>query len=188
MKMRDEEIVALYWARSEDAVAATEIKYGGYCHTISYGILRNTQDAQECVQDTYLRAWESMPPNKPNRLAAYLGKIARNLSLDLYRAKHAVFRGSGQVALAYEELEQCIPARDQIAALTEEADLTVSLEHFLLGLSQEKRKVFLLRYWYFRTVPEICDQLNLSHAKVRSMLSRMRRDLKIHLEQEGVQI
>ena len=108
--MRDHEIIELYWARNESAIAATAEKYGNYCHTIAYNILRNKEDAEECSNDTYLGAWNSIPPQRPNRLSIYLGKITRNLALNRYKRYTAEKRGHGQVVLALSELEACVPS------------------------------------------------------------------------------
>lgn len=184
--MEDEQIIGLYWQRSEDAIAETAVKYGTYCKSISYGILRNAEDAEECVTDTYFMAWNAMPPQKPRSLAAFLGKITRNLSLSCYRKNTAKFRGGNQVKLAFEELENSIPSPNSIEALSDETELIHVLEAYLRSLAKEKRQVFLLRYWYFRSLKEISVQLQLSEPKVRSMLHRMRKDLKVHLEREGI--
>ena len=186
--MDDERIVELYWSRSEDAITETSKKYGIYCQNVAYGILRNIQDAEECVQDTWLRAWNSIPPHRPMRLAAFLAKITRNLSLDRYRKNHAVFRGGGQVVFAMDELRTCVPFVDASLPVSEDSELTESLERFLFGLSKEKRQVFMLRYWYFRSIQEIMEQLNMSKSKVSSMLFRTRKELKTHLEQEGIHL
>ena len=108
--MEDNQIVDLYWARSEHAISATAEKYGKYCYSIAFNILHSGQDSEECVNDTYLRAWESMPPMRPTRLSAFLGKITRNLSLDRFRRDNAGKRGKGEVPLALEELQECLPA------------------------------------------------------------------------------
>ena len=186
--MEDSQIVQLYWERSEEAIAETSMKYGSYCKSISYGILRDSQDAEECVMDTWLRAWESIPPQRPRRLAAWLGKITRNLSLDLYRRKTAKFRGGDQVHLALEELEWSVPAADSVEQAVEQAELTRMLERFLWDLPRERRQVFLLRYWYFRSIWEIALQMQLKEATVTSMLFRVRKELKQYLEEEGVTV
>lgn len=184
--MEDLQIVELYWQRSEAAIAESAAKYGGYCQNIAYGILRNVPDAEECVSDTWLRAWNAIPPERPRKLAAFLGKITRNLSLDRLRKNTAKFRGGDQVQLALEELETTIPAGESPERLAEEAELVQCLEVFLHSLSREKRHVFLLRYWYFRPVQEIAWQLHMSESKVTSMLFRIRKELKQHLEKEGI--
>lgn len=186
--MEDAKIVQLYWERSEDAIAETSAKYGAYCHSISYGILRNEQDAEECVTDTYLRAWNAMPPQRPAHLPAFLGKITRNLSLDRYRRRTAKMRGFGQVTVALEELEGSVPAPDAVAHMAETAELTVVLERFLKALPQEKRRVFVLRYWYFRSGPEIAKSLRITEAKVTAILHRTRKELKQYLEMEGISL
>lgn len=184
--MEDTQIVQLYWQRSEEAIAETAKKYGAFCHSVSYGILRDRQDAEECVADTWLRAWDAIPPQRPKRLAAFLAKITRNLSLDRYRKRAAQFRGSGQVILALEELQWSVPSPGSVETVAEAAELTASLERFLYGLPREKRQVFLLRYWYFRTIAEISEQLCLSEQKVTTMLFRIRKELKKHLTEEGI--
>lgn len=108
--MRDHEIIELYWARNESAITATAEKYGNYCHTIAYNILHSKEDAEECSNDTYLGAWSSIPPQRPNRLSIYLGKITRNLALNRYKRYTAEKRGHGQVVLALSELEACVPS------------------------------------------------------------------------------
>ena len=125
--MRDHEIIELYWARNESAIAATAEKYGSYCHTIAYNILRNKEDAEECANDTYLGAWNSIPPQRPNRLSIYLGKITRNLALNRYKRCTAQKRGHGQVALALSELEACVPAEGNVEQAIEETELAAIL-------------------------------------------------------------
>lgn len=184
--MEDSQIVALYWARSQDAITRTAEKYGGYCHNIAYGILRNQQDSEECVSDTWLRTWNALPPQKPASLGAFVARIARNLALDRYRMTHAAIRGGGQVHFAMEEMEWALPARDPMAELTDETALTQALERFVAGLSRQKRHMFLLRYWYFRSPREIGEQLALPKNTVSSALRRMRLELKEFLQQEGI--
>lgn len=130
--MRDYEIVNLYWKRSEAAIAETSAKYGSYCHAISYNILNNDEDAEECVNDTWLGAWNSMPPQRPNRLAAYLGKITRNFSLNRYKQYAAEKRGGSQTELALAELEDCIPASATIEQMVEEKALVEAINRFLM--------------------------------------------------------
>lgn len=186
--MEDGQIVQLYWDRSEDAIAETSEKYGAYCHSISYGILRNNQDAEECVTDTYWKAWNAMPPQRPVRLPAFLGKITRNLSLDRYRRRNAKIRRFGQVTVALDELEWSVPDSTDMDQVAEQAALTASLERFLQKLPQEKRQAFVLRYWYFRSVQEIAGSLHMTESKVTSLLHRTRKELKAHLEKEGISL
>ena len=184
--MEDEKIVELYWQRSEDAITETAAKYGAYCRSIACGILKDPQDAEECVSDTWLRTWNALPPQRPARLQPFLGKITRNLSLDVWRKKNTLMRGMGQVPLALEELEHAAPTAPSPEETVQEQVLIDSLEKFLWSLETEKRQVFLLRYWYFRSEREIASQLCMTKSKVTSMLHRLRNALRQHLEKEGI--
>ena len=180
--MEDHEIVALYWARNERAIAESDQKYGAYCRKVAYNILRDREDSAECVNDTYLRAWDAMPPQRPSRLRAFLAAITRNLSLDRCRAAGAAKRGGKQLALALTELEEAIPSGGSVADDLALADL---LDRFLAGLSPEDRKIFLRRYWYMLSVREIARGMGLGESKVKMSLLRSRRTLKAQLEREG---
>lgn len=184
--MRDQEIIDLYWARKEAAIPATAEKYGRYCHTISYNILHNHEDAEECVNDTYLGAWKSMPPNRPERLAAFLGKIARNFSLNRFKQYTAKKRGIGQTELALSELEDCIPAETGIEQIMDEMILVRSIDRFLWEQPEQKRNIFIRRYWYLSSIRDIARDIGMSQSKVTSLLFRMRNELKAHLEKEGI--
>ena len=182
--MDDKTIVELYWQRDEEAITASHTKYGGYCHAIAYNILNNALDADECVSDTWLRSWNSMPPQRPSVLSAFFGKITRNLSLDRWRRNTAEKRGGGSAETALEELVHCIPAVQGDPA--DDLALTLCLENFLRGLSHKKRNIFLRRYWYLSSVEEIAADYRMTRSGVASMLRRMRLDLKEHLEREGI--
>lgn len=129
--MKDNEIIELYWNRDEAAIAATAESYGNYCYSIAYHILQSPEDAQECVNDTYWKAWLSIPPQRPNRLATYLGKITRNLSLDRLKRLSAQKRGKGQAELALQELEGCIPTANGLDQIVDEIVLTNAINQFL---------------------------------------------------------
>jgi RNA polymerase sigma-70 factor (ECF subfamily) len=184
--MDDQQIIDLYWARSENAISETAEKYGKYCHTIAYHILHNDEDSEECVNDTYLRAWEAMPPQRPHRLSAFLGKITRNLSLDRYKRLAAEKRGSGQVPLALDELLDCVPTGDSAEKTADDLALTESLNRFLGTLSVDSRRIFLRRYWYLTPVKEIAAEASISESKVKMSLLRSRKELKKFLEKEGI--
>lgn len=184
--MDDGQIVALYWARAESAIAETAKKYGKYCHAIAYNILHNKEDAEECVNDTYMRAWSGMPPQRPNRLSAFLGKITRNLSLNQYEKYTAEKRGSGQAPLALEELRDCVPAAGSVEQVIEDAALLELFNQFLAALPADTRKIFLRRYWYFSPLKEIAAEYGFSESKVKMMLLRARNDLRQRLEEVGV--
>lgn len=184
--MEDQKIIDLYWQRDEMAVACTQEKYGPYCHTISYNILANTEDARECVNDTWLQAWNAMPPQRPNRLAAFLGRITRNLSLNRLERNAAQKRGGGQVELALAELEGCIPDPVTPEQVLEEKLLVEALNRFLRGQNRHRRDIFLRRYWYLDPIDRIASQYGMHPGAVTSLLHRMRRELKKHLEKEGI--
>lgn len=184
--MEDEQIIELYWRRSEDAITETSKKYGAYCHTISFNILGNAEDSEECVNDTYWKTWSLLPPTRPTVFSAFLAKITRNLSLDRYRARSAEKRGGGRMALALEELSTCVPAPDHAEAVVERQVLVDALDRFLAGLRPEQRKIFLRRYWYLSSVREIASYLGISESKVKTTLLRTRAALREHLEKEGI--
>lgn len=184
--MKDEEIIALYWKRDEQAIAATAEKYGSYCRAISYNILHNNEDAQECLNDTWLGAWNSIPPRRPNRLSVYLGKITRNLSLNRARSYTAQKRGLGQTDLVLSELEDCIPAGNDVEQILDEMILTRSINQFLRAQPRQKRNIFIRRYWYLYPIRNIAAAYGMSESKVASLLFRMRNELKSCLEKEGI--
>lgn len=181
--MNDEQIIALYWQRDETAIEESRTKYGSYCSTIAHNILHRTEDAEECVNDTWLHAWNAMPPQKPNRLAVFLGRITRNLAIDRYRMYRTQKCGGGQTALCLEELSECIsessPIEDSLA-------LRELLHLFFSGLSKQKRDIFLLRYWYMLPVSEIAVRYGMTEGAVKMTLQRIRNKLRDYLEQEGV--
>lgn len=185
--MEDSKIVALYWERAETAIGETAKKYGSYCRTVAWNILYSHEDSEECVNDTYLSAWHSMPPQRPERLRAYLGRITRNLALDRYKFNRTEKRGGGRILLALEELEECVPSGDP-ERITEDLVLTEALNRFLADLPQEARKIFLQRYWYLCSVREIADDLHISESKVKMTLLRSRNQLRALLEKEGIGI
>lgn len=184
--VEDEKIIDMYWARNEAAITETDSKYGKYCRYISYNILYNEEDSMECVNDTYLRAWNAMPPKRPNKLSAFLGKIVRNLSLNLYEKRHAAKRGDGQMEVVLDELSECIPDKHKVEDVIEERTITKVINDFLANVPEEKRKIFVRRYWYMSSVNEIATEYGISQSKVKMTLLRLRNDLKMHLEKEGI--
>ncbi len=184
--MEDKQIIELFWMRVETAIAETSNKYGKYCYYIAYNILHNEQDSEECVNDTYLRAWNTIPPQKPNNLATYLGKITRNVALDKYRYYKREKRGQGQVMFVLEELEECLPAEKDTEQEVSEKILADAINSFLRTLPVEKRKIFMRRYWYFSSVGEIARDFSLSESNVKVILLRTRNKLKDFLEREGI--
>ena len=184
--MDDSRIIALYWARSEEAIRETDQKYGPYCRTIAWNILQDREDSEECVNDTWLQAWNTIPPKKPSLLKAFLGKITRNLALDKYRFYRAQKRGGQETHLALEELKDCIPHPSTTEQAAEDLALTEVLDRFLAGLKPETRKLFLRRYWYASSIQDIARDYGMSESKVKTTLHRTREKLRRHLEQEGI--
>ncbi len=184
--MEDKTIIQLFFERSETAIEETAAKYGKLCHTIAYNILYNEEDSEECVNDTYMKAWEVIPPQIPEKLAAFLGKITRNLAISKYRHNTSKKRGGGQVAFALEELEECIPDKNTTEQAISDKLLVEQLNNFLEKLPAEKRKVFMQRYWYMRPIGEIAKEFSISESKVKMILHRTRNTLKEVLEKEGI--
>ena len=184
--MEDQQIVQLYFDRCEDAIAQTAAKYGKYCHTIAYNILHNFEDSEECVNDTYLKAWHTIPPQRPWKLAVFLGKITRNLSIDVYRRYTADKRGGGQMQTALDELGDCAASLGGVNDGFDEAVLVDVLNSFLGSLPAEQRKIFMRRYWYVSSVQEIADEYGITESKVKMSLLRSRNRLRAALEKEGV--
>lgn len=183
--MEDKQIVQLYWDRSQQAVEETAKKYGKYCYSIAYNILGNVGDAEESLNDTYLDAWNCMPPHRPSVLSTFLGKITRRISIDRFRYLHAEKRGAGEMSLVIDELEECISDGSDVEQEVELQELTHLMETFLDSLSRTERRVFVCRYWYMDSVASICVQFGFSQSKVKTMLFRTREKLKKYLLQEG---
>ncbi len=183
--MDDCDIVELFFDRSEQAILETGKKYGRYCHTIAYNILRNKEDVEECVNDTYLRAWNSIPPKRPNRLQTYLGKITRNLALNKLEQSTALKRGKGQVPLVLDELAECIPDTKSSTDIVEDMYVKELLDRFLDALPTETRIIFIRRYWYMSSVKDIAREYKLTESNVTVTLFRTRKKLKEFLEKEG---
>ncbi len=185
--MDDKQIVELYWQRSESAINETEKKYGRYCHYIAYKILYNDADAEEIVNDTYLKAWNTIPPNRPEPLKPYLGMITRQLSLDVFDAQTTQKRG-GELALILDELAMCIPDNDSRENMGESVALREALNRFVKSLSDKEQAVFVRRYWYISSVSEISDDYKLKENYVNVLLFRIRKKLKEFLVKEGFDI
>lgn len=184
--MDDEKIIDLYWSRSENAISETSRKYGKYCYSIAYHILSNNEDAEECVSDTYLSAWNAMPPGRPAVLSAFLGRITRQLSIDRWRSRSREKRGGGEIALALDELTEVVGDSQSPETAMMEKDLVSGLNRYLDTLSQTERSVFLCRYWYLDSISEIAEKTGFTTSKIASMLFRMRGRLKKQLTKEGL--
>ena len=184
--MEDREIVDLYWQRDERAIAETAARYGKYCGSIAANILRRPEDVEESVNDTWLNAWNSMPPHKPEVLPSFLGKITRYICLKKWRERYARKRGGGETALAFEELSESIPDGRSIDETVQAKELAQIVNTFLNGLPETERYIFVCRYWYLDPIAAISDQYGFSQSKVKTMLWRTRKKLMLQLEKEGV--
>lgn len=182
--MDDTSIVQLYWDRSEQAIAETEIKYGAYCYCIAYNILSSNEDAEESVNDTYMTAWNKLPPHRPAKLAAFLGKIARCISINRWKARTACKRGDGEMPLVLEELADCVDQSQDVASTYESIELMRTFNRFLDTLPEVQRNIFLRRYWLFDPIGDIAKSYGFSTSKVASMLHRLRIKLREQLEKE----
>jgi RNA polymerase sigma-70 factor (ECF subfamily) len=184
--LEDRKIIDLYWERSETAIRETTNKYSRYCHAIAFNILQNHADAEECVNDAYHNAWNAIPPKRPNCLATFLGKITRNLALDKCKKYTAEKRGRGQMELALSELDEVLPSTTSVEQAIGEKEFVELLNRFLESLPQQKRMLFVQRYWYLLPIKTMAEQFSISESQVKSTLFRTRRELKSHLEREGV--
>lgn len=183
--MDDEQILALYWQRDERAIAETAARYGPYCRRIAHNILADEQDAEECLNDTWLRAWGTIPPHRPERLSTFLGKLTRELSLSRLRARLAQKRGGGEAALALEELSECVPGPGDAQQELEAKELARALNAFLATLRQEERDLFVSRYWFLTLLEELGRRSGWSQSRLKSALYRTRKKLYDYLREEG---
>lgn len=183
--MKDTSIVALYWRRDEQAIAESAAKYGAYCHSIANNILRSRRDAEECVNDTWLHAWNAMPPHRPSVLRTFLGKITRHLSFDLYKRQRRQKRGGGEFELVLDELAEIVSGQEDPENEILKRELADEIDRYLNTLPEEKRNLFILRYWYADSIPDIAGRCGMSENHVSVTLSRIRRRLREHLEERG---
>ena len=175
--MTDEQIIDLYWRRDEAAISQTAAKYGPYCYAIAYSILSTAQDSEECVNDTYLRAWESMPPQRPGRLQMFLAKITRNLAFDRFKAQRAKKRGGGEMRAVLEELSGCIASGSSPEQQLLGRELENAVAKFVRELPKQEGNIFARRYFYVESIDQIAQRYDMSANTVRVRLSRMRRSL-----------
>ena len=185
--MEDAAIIGLYWARDERAISESDGAYGAQCRRLSQNILNSREDAEECVNDTWQRSWDTIPPQRPNSLRAYFLRITRNLSLDRWRKRTAEKRGGG-IELLLGELEDCLPAAPSAEEFSEAGETARIIDRWLQALSPADRKAFLRRYWYGQRVDEIAAQAGCSPNSMTKRLGRLRAGLRLTLEQEGIVI
>lgn len=193
--MNDQDIIMLYWQRNQDAIQATEQQYGHYCHAIAWRILDSHEDADECVNDTWLQAWQAIPPTRPNRLDIWLGRITRNLSLNRLDSRLAQKRGGGEATVVLEELANCLsenPVGGPVAPAPDDAlitkELAAEISRFLRGEKPMARRAFVGRYYYFATLDEIAVQTGLAKSHLSVLLHRTRQRLLRHLTERGFEI
>ena len=183
--IEDEKIIDLFFNRSEKAIQELDIKYGKVCHKLSYNILNNKQDAEECVNDAYLGAWNAIPPTRPNPLLSYIVKIVRNISLKIYWRKEAAKRSS-HYTIALEEIEACIAAPNTVEAEIEARELARIIESFLDTLTVENRVIFMRRYWFSDSYKDIAELVGLSEKNISVRLTRIREKMKQYLIEREV--
>ena len=184
--MEDREIIKLFVDRSQEAITETKNKYEKFCYKIANNILKNHHDVEECLSDMYLKAWETIPPNIPNSLKAYLGKIIRNGSINLYHYKNAKKRGNRDTDIIFEELEECIHSNNGVESYLDTQHITEVINNFLEESNRLERQIFVRRYWYMESILEIANACDISDARIKTILFRQRKKLKKYLEKEGV--
>lgn len=186
--MDDNNIIRLYWDRNELAISATSDKYGRYCKSIANNILNDEEDAKECVNDTWLNAWNAMPVHWPGQLSAFLGKITRNLSFNRYKRARAGKRGGGEMTLILDELAECVSDADDVEQIINRRELEKAVSSFVRSLSAEKRRLFVRRYWYADSVSTIAKDRGMLPGTVSKTLERTRKQLKSYLTERGFEI
>lgn len=185
--MEDCDIVALYWARDEQAIGETEKKYGKLCRSIAMNLLGVREDAEECVNDTWMEAWNSMPEQRPTRLQAWLGRVVRNLSISRWRRDHRQKRYAG-MDLLLSELDECVPARSDTARTVELNELSRIIDAWLRGLSAEERTLFLRRYWNGEPLEQLAKEQKVPPGTLAQRMYRLRVRLRAKLELEGIEL
>lgn len=183
--MEDDKIVELYWERKEEAIRETSLKYGRLCTYVAQNILSSREDSEECVNDTYFAVWNAIPDQRPNRFSAFISRITRNLALKKYEYLSAAKRNPAAIA-SLEELGDCVSGTESPEAEMESRRTSTAIERFLWRQDEEKRTIFIRRYWYFDSIENICKGTGFSQSKVKSTLYEMRRKLRKHLEREDI--
>ena len=186
--MNDERIIELYFAREEAAITETDRKYGSYCRRVTLNILENSEDSEECVNDTYMKLWNAIPPKRPKSFGAFVAAAARNVALNMLRGRTAEKRGGKGVSLAFDEISDCLPSAQTVESVFDEKELVSALNSFLGSLDKKKRTVFMKRYFHFFSMSEIASDMGMSEENVRTTLFRTREKLRKFLEKEGISI
>lgn len=184
-KSKDSQIIQLYLNRDSQAISASMNRYGSYCFSIANGILDNAQDAEECVNDTWLKAWNAIPPTTPTVLKVFFAKITRHLSFDRYRARKSLKRGGGNIPLVLEELAECIADESDVEGQVNAKELGQVINQFVASLSEREQNLFVRRYFFTDPIKVIADRYDLNENSVHVTLSRIRKRLRSHLSKEG---
>lgn len=184
--MEDEKIIGLFFERDETAIKEAKDKYDHYCFSISRSVLKDRQDCEEVLNDTWLALWNAIPPHHPENLSTFIGKICRRVSLNRWRSLSAEKRGGGEATLSFDELEECIADERSFRDQLQENVLTETINEFLADLKESDRKVFVCRYWYFDSIEEISKRFRFTQSKTKMILKRTRDKLKDYLIKEGV--
>ncbi len=183
--MNDKDIIQLYWNRDPEALSATAQKYGNYCTSIAQNILGNREDAEECVNDAFLNTWNTIPPNQPTILSAFLGTITRNLAFNKYKHNHAKKRGNGEIMTVLDELAECVSGFDTVEQEIDRRELVETINFFLDTLTPKKRSLFICRYWYSDSISTIARRYGMTEGNVATTLNRLRTKLKEYLLERG---
>ena len=186
--MEDRKIIELYNRRDEHAIVETAEKYGAYCFSIALNILANEQDSEECVNDTWVKVWDSIPPNAPEHLKLFLARITRNLAFDRFKTKSRQRRGGGEITVALHEISEFLPAKDSAETEEQEKKFMESVNRFLRTLPERDCNIFIKRYFHTESTRDIAKRYGLSEGNVQKILFRTRQKLKKHLESEGYSI
>lgn len=185
--MEDQGIVHLYLERSQQAIVETKNKYGAYCRVIARNILSSYSDVEECENDTYLAAWNAIPPTMPRKFSVFLGRITRNIALDKYGYNTAKKRNR-EFEVILTELEDCLSSTDTVETVYEAGEIAKVINQFLYDIDEQARHLFIRRYWYTESIKDLAMRFNMSTSKVKSILFRTRNKLRIHLDKEGVKL
>lgn len=185
--MDDIRIIELFWERKEEAIKETSLKYGGLCTHIAKNILSSYEDSEECVNDTYFAVWNTIPDERPNRFSAFVSRITRNLALKKYEYISAAKRNPAAVT-SFEELGDCVSGTDSVLSEIEKRHIEGTIDEFLWRQGEEKRNIFIRRYWYFDSIESICESTGFTQSKVKSILYEMRQKLRKCLESEGIEV
>lgn len=188
MAMKDNDIIQLFFDRDEQAISETSAKYGSYCSSIARNILKNWEDAEECVNDTYIKVWNVIPPNRPTMFKAFIGRITRNISFNLYKKMNADKRGNGQIVFILDELAECVSDGNDPYRKIENDELLKTINSFLEKLPQEKRIMFVRRYWYSDSITDIAKRFGVTENSVSVSLNRLRKRLNKYLNERGFEL